>query len=60
LEPGRRGLDFGAHLSIRCKGDRFVEIMTLESINAIFSDLKAGRIKGRMVLDIDGGANKSA
>lgn len=37
-----------------------IKTAPLDSINAIFSDLEAGRITGRMVLDIDGGAQLRA
>ena len=54
--------DLDEAIAFAAEGKVRAEIKTasLESINAIFSDLKAGRITGRMVLDIDGGANKSA
>jgi propanol-preferring alcohol dehydrogenase len=55
----RRDLDEAIAFAAEGKVRAEIKTASLESVNAIFSDLKAGRVTGRMVLDIDGGANKS-
>lgn len=52
--------DLDEAIAFAAEGKARAEIKTapLDSINAILSDLKAGRVTGRMVLDIDGGANR--
>jgi len=43
-------LDFASRGLIKCS----VELDKLENINTVFENLRAGRIQGRVVLDISG------
>jgi alcohol dehydrogenase, propanol-preferring len=54
----RHDLDEAIAFSSEGKARAEIKTAPLDSINAVFSDLKAGRITGRMVLDIDGSANR--
>ena len=48
----RHDLDEAIGFAARGEVNADIETAPLDSINAIFADLKAGRIKGRMVLDL--------
>jgi alcohol dehydrogenase, propanol-preferring len=52
--------DLDEAIAFAAEGKARAEIKTapLDNVNAVFSDLKAGLITGRMVLDIDGSANR--
>ena len=54
----RHDLDEAIAFAARGKVSADVETAPLERINTIFADLKAGRIKGRMVLDLAAEENR--
>ena len=54
----RRDLDEAIAFAAQGKVSADVETAPLDSINTIFADLKAGRVKGRMVLDLAAEENR--
>lgn len=54
----RHDLDEAIAFAAEGKARAQIKAAPLDSINAVFLDLKAGRISGLMVLDIDGSANR--
>lgn len=54
----RHDLDEAIEFAAEGKARAEIKTAPLDGINAVFSDLKAGRITGCMVLGIDGNANR--
>lgn len=56
----RRDLEEAIAFAVEGKVKAEIETATLEDINRVLTDLKAGRVHGRIVLDLTGGRNDHA